>query len=65
MTEQDTIQVTYEMAEADFRSHLLMPVMEGHTLDSDDISSFLAVRLAGAGLERDPLPDVRGWTLPY
>jgi hypothetical protein len=46
MTEQQTRQFTSGKAEMGARSLLLMPVMEGHTLENDDISSFLDLRLS-------------------
>jgi hypothetical protein len=46
MTEQTIIQAAGDKAGLGFRSHLLMPVMEGNTLESDDVCSFLAGRLS-------------------
>jgi hypothetical protein len=46
MTEQTIVQATGDNAGLGFRSHLLMPVMEGNTLESDDVCSFLAGRLS-------------------
>ena len=46
MTEQTIIQAVGDKAGLGFRSHLLMPVMEGNTLESDDVCSFLAGRLS-------------------
>jgi hypothetical protein len=46
MTEQTITQVTVDAANLGFRSHLLKPVVEGNTLESDDVCSFLAGRLS-------------------
>ncbi|MGO9171293.1 MAG: hypothetical protein ACLP7P_04930 [Rhodomicrobium sp.] len=52
-------QITSEKVEFSARSQLLMPVMEGNTLESDDVFSFLAGRLSAAGEESDPQPVTR------
>jgi hypothetical protein len=46
MTEQTLAQATIDKAGLGFNSHLLKPVMEGNTLESDDVCSFLAGRLS-------------------
>ncbi len=51
MAEQNTAQMTGETSEQGLRSQLLMPVVEGNTLESQDVSSFLAGRLSAAGAE--------------
>ncbi|MGO8954355.1 MAG: hypothetical protein ACLPWS_04715 [Rhodomicrobium sp.] len=56
MAEQNTSQITGEKVELGARSHLLMPVMEGNTLESEDVSSFLAGRLSAVDEESDPIP---------
>jgi hypothetical protein len=48
MPERDIGHITGQKGDYEFRSLLLMPVMQGHTLDSEDVSSFLGVRLSGA-----------------
>jgi hypothetical protein len=35
-----------EKAASGLRSHLLMPVIDGHALEEEDVSSFLAGRLS-------------------
>ena len=49
MSEQQIRQISSLRADLGARSLLLMPVMEGHTLETDDISSFLDGRLVIAG----------------
>jgi len=49
MAEQQIRQFSSVKADLEARSLLLMPVMEGHTLETDDISSFLDGRLCIAG----------------
>ncbi len=46
MTEQTIMQAAFDGAGLGFRSHLLKPVMEGNTLESEDVCSFLAGRLS-------------------
>jgi len=45
MANQDMTRIAAESGEAAFRSLLLLPVMEGNTLESEDVSSFLESRL--------------------
>jgi len=59
MAEQNMTQITSEKVEFSARSQLLMPVMEGNTLECDDVFSFLAGRLSAAGEESDPQPVAR------
>jgi hypothetical protein len=59
MAEQNMTQITTEKVELSGRSHLLMPVMEGNTLECDDVFCFLAGRLSAAGEESDPQPAPR------
>ncbi|MGO9547005.1 MAG: hypothetical protein ACLPPF_19705 [Rhodomicrobium sp.] len=56
MNERDTIQTSSDKGEPGVRSPLLMPVMQGNTLESEDVSSFLAVRLAALAEEIAPQP---------
>ncbi len=46
MTEQTITLATGDKTGLGFRSHLLTPVVEGNTLESDDVCSFLAGRLS-------------------
>lgn len=48
MAEQEMIEVAAGKAELGYRSMLLLPVTEGGTLESDDVSSFLVSRLSAA-----------------
>jgi hypothetical protein len=58
MPDQDLPKIDAESA-AHLRSPLLMPVIEGHALEDEDISSFLSTKLlAGCG-ERDWEPEKR------
>ncbi len=59
MTEQTIAQANDDVAGLGFRSHLLMPVVEGNTLESDDVCSFLAGRLSSEEEEKQG-PD-RWW----
>ena len=62
MTEQTIMQAAGDKAGLGFRSHLLMPVMEGNTLESDDVCSFLAGRLsAEEDDEQERHRPVVGW----
>ena len=51
MAEQNVTQSAGGNADLGFRCHLLMPVVEGHTLESDDVCSFLAGRLSAGDEE--------------
>lgn len=46
MAERDFRPRNSEKADSGFRSSLLMPIMEGNTLERDDVSDFLAGRLS-------------------
>jgi hypothetical protein len=46
MAEQQIRQISSTKGEMEARSLLLMPIMEGHTLENGDISGFLGGRLA-------------------
>lgn len=46
MAEQHIRQSNSEKADSGSRSQLLMPIMEGNTLERDDVSGFLAGRLS-------------------
>ncbi len=52
MTEQHLSESTERVATG-CRSQLLLPIMEGNTLESEDVAEFLSLRLA-AGV---PAPD--------
>ena len=45
MAEPNLTQPAADTAEMGFRCRLLMPVIEGNTLEDEDVSSFLAGRL--------------------
>jgi hypothetical protein len=51
MAEQQITRISSEGGGLEGRSLLLMPVMDGHTLEEGDISSFLDGRLSRAGEE--------------
>ncbi len=59
MTEQTITQAESEAAGLGFRNHLLLPVVEGNTLESRDVCSFLAGRLSTEEEEKEG-PD-RWW----
>ena len=61
MTEQTIIQAAGDKAGLGFRSHLLMPVMEGNTLESDDVCSFLAGRLSTEDDDARRIRSLVGW----
>ncbi len=46
MTERQTRHTNSDEVATPFRSSLLMPIMEGNTLEQDDVSDFLAGRLS-------------------
>jgi len=46
MPEQDMTRIDAEKAGLGLRSHLLMPIIDGHALEEEDVSSFLAGRLS-------------------
>lgn len=54
MPEQTVTAPAANKALAALRSPLLMPVMEGNTLEDEDISHFLGGRLSHDGDESDP-----------
>ncbi len=55
------LETTYSGEKRDygFRSQLLMPVVEGNTLESDDVSGFLGGRLTIAGDEPERKTPIR------
>jgi len=59
MAEQNLTPPAGDKAEIGIRCRLLMPVMEGNTLESEDVSSFLAGRLSVDGEDSDPLAGIR------
>ena len=46
MPEQNVTQIDAEKAALGLRSHLLMPIIDGHALGEGDVSGFLAGRLS-------------------
>jgi len=46
MPEQNVTRIDAEKATLGLRSHLLMPIIDGHALEEEDVSSFLAGRLS-------------------
>ena len=46
MPEQNVTRIDAEKAALGLRSHLLMPIIGGHPLEEEDVSSFLAGRLS-------------------
>jgi hypothetical protein len=59
MTEQDMTHVEIEKTGPGFRSHLLMPVMEGRPLESKDLSNFLGGRLSDGDKNSERAPALR------
>ena len=59
MPQQTVTRPAAEIAEMGIRCRLLMPIMEGNTLEDEDISSFLAGRLSSDGEESDPADGKR------
>ncbi len=59
MAEQNFTQPTGDKAEMGFRCRLLMPVIEGNTLEDEDVSHFLAGRLSANGEDSEPLVRIR------
>ncbi len=55
MAEPNLTQPAADKAEMGFRCRLLMPVIEGNTLEDEDVSSFLAGRLTVDGEDSDRL----------
>ena len=51
MANQDLTRISAETKEAAFRSLLLLPVMEGNTLETEDVSIFLESRLPASEKE--------------
>jgi hypothetical protein len=52
MTEQNSSE-SVERVVVGCRSQLLLPIMEGNTLESEDVAEFLSLRLAA----NEPAPD--------
>ena len=46
MPGQNATRIDAEKATIGLRSHLLMPIIDGHALEVEDVSSFLAGRLS-------------------
>ena len=59
MAEQHFWQISTGKADPDGRSRLLMPVMEGHTLEDGDIASFLDGRLSSVEEESEAKETAR------
>ncbi|MFZ0569717.1 MAG: hypothetical protein ACLPJW_17660 [Rhodomicrobium sp.] len=59
MAESTFTQPAADTAEMAFRCHLLMPVIEGNTLEDEDVSSFLAGRLTVDFEASEPLPRIQ------
>ena len=58
MPGQNVTRIDAEKAAIGLRSHLLMPIIDGHALEVEDVSSFLAGRLSleeGEGKRRTNL----------
>jgi hypothetical protein len=65
MTEQTITQATGDKAALGFRSHLLTPVVEGNTLESDDVCSFLAGRLSAEDDEEEEQARPDRWWVGF
>ncbi len=59
MAEQNVAHTAASKAEIGIRCHLLMPVVEGNTLEDEDVSSFLAGRLTVDFEASEPLPRIQ------
>ncbi|MGO8777794.1 MAG: hypothetical protein ACLQKK_02580 [Rhodomicrobium sp.] len=59
MAESTFTQPAADTAEMGFRCRLLMPVIEGNTLEDEDVSSFLAGRLTVDFEASEPLPRIQ------
>jgi hypothetical protein len=59
MAERDVRPGSNQKADLASRSHLLMPIMEGNTLGSEDVSGFLAGRLSLADEQEEPRSNAR------
>jgi hypothetical protein len=46
MPEQNVTRIDAEKTVLGLRSHLLTPIIDGHALENEDVSSFLAGRLS-------------------
>jgi hypothetical protein len=65
MTEQTITQATGDKSALGFRSHLLKPVVEGNTLESDDVCSFLAGRLSAEDDEEEDQERADRWWVGF
>jgi hypothetical protein len=65
MTEQTITQATGDKSALGFRSHLLKPVVEGNTLESDDVCSFLAGRLSAEDDEEEEQARSDRWWVGF
>ncbi len=59
MVERKVIDSVRDKVASGVRSPLLMPIMEGNTLESDDIAEFLKGRLSRLREMSSPRPRVR------
>ena len=59
MVERKVVESVRDKAGSGVRSPLLMPIMEGNTLASDDVAEFLKVRLSHLREKSSPQPGVR------
>jgi hypothetical protein len=58
MPEQNVTRIDAEKAALSLRSHLLTPIIDGHALEVEDVSSFLAGRLSMEEEEGGRRPDL-------
>ncbi|MFY9641740.1 MAG: hypothetical protein ACLP02_19650 [Rhodomicrobium sp.] len=59
MAEPNLTQPAADTAEMGFRCRLLMPVIEGNTLEDEDVSHFLSERLSAADEDSNPQVSIR------
>jgi hypothetical protein len=58
MTEQNVTRIDAESASLGLRSRLLKPIIDGHALEVEDVSSFLAGRLSMEEEEGERRPNL-------
>jgi len=58
MPEQNVTRIDAEKVSLGLRSHLLMPIIDGHALEEEDVSSFLAGRLSMSADEGERRPNL-------
>ena len=59
MIERKIVESVRDKTASGGRSQLLMPIMEGNTLESGDVAEFLKGRLSNLREKSSPLPRAR------